>query len=147
MTHNMAQNGFSMDELIGLTSKLARLMAEEVQHLKAMRLREVEALQPQKLEALRGVERLRDRVKANPAVLAGLSEEEREDFRSVAGMFESILVENHNRLKAARDINRQLMQIIRDSVAEQVGSPRYTARGDRRSVGAESMALRFNEMA
>lgn len=137
-----------MDDVIALVARLARLLAKEVELLKVMKVGEIEALQQEKMKVVDALENVQRTIRRHPELLEQFDDQEREDLRSVIGIFEQILLENHSRLLVARDINGKVVEVIRDAIAEQTGMPRYGEHGekDHRVPGAEPTAIKMNEV-
>lgn len=131
-----------MDDIIAMTAKLARLLAKEVQYLKERRFNDVEALQDEKIKATEALEGVKKELQLNPEIKEQFTGEEREDFKSVFGIFEQIMVENHERLWVTREVNTMLVEAIREAAEEQIGGMSYDEHGaDERSTVLPSLKL------
>ena len=103
-------------ELISVSQSLIQVMTEEIEHLKAGEVTEIEPIQTQKA-ALTGVYETHLRGVADDPVGFGAMEPEiRDQLAEVTTRFHSVAAENEVAVRAALDMNARLVQVIADAV-------------------------------
>jgi len=139
----------SIDALIEIASKLIALLGRETALLRQMKIREIGALQDEKLTLSRAYEaRVRALNKHGDAV-DGVEQAIRDELRATVNRFQSAAEANSIVVRAAQTVNQRLMQAIVDAVNELRGrAETYGADGHR--LGAdlrprEGVALSFDE--
>ncbi len=120
---------FSAHGLIQVTLRLAQILAQEVDLLDAMQVKEIAALQEEKLQLLGMLEAQKKVLQRKPELLDHLEEDERTELRQVVKLFEDIMQENHRRLRVARDVNEAIVGAIREAITEQHVRGLYSGRG------------------
>lgn len=125
-------------------TRLAQLMAREVDLLTAMNIAEVEALQADKAKFTQVLEFCKREIAKNPEIIRGAAEEEREELARLMEVFSQIAVENERRLMVAKEVNAMIVHAIRDAIAETDG--RLTYDGDGTSGDAtRPLSVSLNE--
>jgi hypothetical protein len=128
-----------MSQIIELTIRLGQLLAQEVMHLRAMEISAVEKLQKEKARLTAALEKIEREVTQAPP---SFTREEKEEYLSVHSAFQEILKENQRHLFVAREINAQIVGVIRESRLNEESTPVYTQKGEReRHHHAVHMAL------
>jgi flagellar biosynthesis/type III secretory pathway chaperone len=117
-------------ELIGVSESLIHVMTQEIELLKAGKVSEIEPLQEQK-QSLAGLYETHLRsVAAEPGAFADIEPAIRDDLEQAAVRFQTTAAENANAVRAAMDVNAQLVKVIADSVIRSAPSASgYTKTG------------------
>ncbi len=118
-----------LEDMTALTARLAEVLAEEVDMLREMRVREIEPLQKKKVALLAALEKLRREFDRRPEVFVQATQEQVERFTGVVQLFNSVLKENRDMLLLAREVNAQVVQAIGEVVADASSMPTYDKRG------------------
>lgn len=140
----MNATALNITHVIQALTRLARLMAQEVEFLKAMKVSEIEALQADKAKFTQVLEFCKGEVRKNPAIISEASDDQKQELKSLMDVFEQIAGENHRRLMVAREVNAMVVQAIKDAVAETDG--RLTYEGDGTSGDANRpLSLTLNQ--
>ena len=117
-------------EAVGnLTMRLAQLLAEEVDLLENMKVKDIAPLQEEKLRLVHALERQRAILDHHPELMNGMTEEQREYLAQIIGIFDQVLRENHRRLRVARDVNLAIVGAIQDAIQEHSNRGVYSVRG------------------
>jgi len=117
-------------------------MTAEIAHLRAMQIAEVEKLQREKSRLTHALEMIEREVAANPAIKTHFTAEEKEEYRALSVTFSEILKENQRHLFVAREINAQIVGVIRESRIREESTPLYTQSGaNERNHHAVHLAL------
>jgi hypothetical protein len=130
------------DVLTLLISRLAQVLAKEVDLLENMQVQELGKLQPEKCALLDALEKQKKVLARRPALLEHLSDDERSDLAELIELFEAVMHENHNKLLVAKEVNKSVVEAIMDVTAEQMRSGLYTERGQH--AEDSSLALSLN---
>lgn len=120
---------FSLHELTTLTIRLAHVLAEEVDCLEEMRVRDIEKLQAEKTRLTRVITAMKQEIERVHGYEDYFRPEEKEEFRRVAAVFEEVLEENRQRLLVAKSLNEQMVQAIADVVCEEAARAGYNQKG------------------
>lgn len=140
----MTATALNIGHILQAISRLARLMAEEVELLKEMRIKELEALQADKAKFTQVLEFCKREVKKNPSIIRGATDEEKEELARLMEIFSQIAAENHRRLMVAKEVNAMVVHAIKDALAETDG--RLTYEEDGTSTDAtRPLSLALNE--
>lgn len=119
----------NLPNMIQVMIKLARILAEEVDCLDTMRIKDMEALQEDKWRYTRILDFMKRYVDEHPAIRDTFLEEDKETFREVAAIFNEVLAENHEKLLVAKEINHLMVEAIAEVVREESQKVGYSARG------------------
>ncbi len=122
---------FNLDEVIEDISTLTALLTVEAERLKSMRINDLEPLQSPKAKLLARVERYQAAFKDNPKLKFAFSEREKLELRKVLDTFGKVAEESEIRLYAAREANRQVMEVFRQAVESASFVPLYDNDGGR----------------
>lgn len=136
---------FTVDDLITLTMRLARILAQEADLLQEMKVKDIEPLQDEKLRLTMGLERVRMQLQRDPSMLHHASSQQLEDLRAVSEAFDAVLRENHRRLLVARAVNHDIVNAIRDVVTEYNTSNLYSAEGNPDTISSRPMSVTLNK--
>lgn len=132
-----------LPDMIAITARLAQILAEEVDCLDEMRIRDIEALQAEKRRLTRTLEAMKREVERRPEIRDGFTAEDIETFHDVSTIFDEVLQENHRKLLVAKEINFRVVQAISDVVKEEMVRHGYNQLGttSQQRVGAPSISL------
>lgn len=119
----------SLSDLTALTIRLARVLAEEVDCLAHMKIKDIEVLQEEKTRLARTIGLMKGELERNPSVIETFTEDEKESFRQVSSVFDTVLEENRRRLLVAKEVNMSVVQAISDVVREEAQRAGYNRRG------------------
>lgn len=128
-----------------LTARLAQVLAEEVDLLEAMKVRDIEKLQEEKLFLIDALETHKKILRQRPELSETIPSQDKYELAKVVDVFEDILQENHRRLKMAKEVNAQVVNAIRDVVQEKSQTPYYGSRGTKHMAAYESMSVTLNQ--
>lgn len=137
--------GVNMRDLTMLTARLAQILAEEADLLTAMKIKDIERLQKEKMLITNALEMQKRLIESNPSALANLSEVERQDLRSVVQIFQDVLAENHRRLLIAKEVNFKVVEAIAEVVTESNTNSTYDDCGVP-SMAGKALSVTLNEM-
>ena len=127
--HSFELQRLNMDGVMAITARLAQVLAEEADLLADMKVKDIVPLQKEKLTLARALDLQIQRVQKNPELLDEITEEEREDLRDLAGVFDEIKAENFRRLLSAKEVNQRVVEAIMEAVNAQNRKPTYTEEG------------------
>lgn len=131
-----------VESIITLTTRLAQVLAEEVDLLADMRVRDIAKLQKEKLQLLEALEAQKRFIDRNPEIMEDISDEEALELAQIVEIFQTVMKENHRRLLIAREVNRTVVEAIAEAVHEAGSNGIYDRKGmTDRSDGSLSMSL------
>src|SRR5262249_15665223 len=119
----------NVHELIGLTARLARLLAEEVDLLAVMKTSRIRELHDEKQFLIAALDGHRRTLARHPHLSETIPSRDKKDLEAVVRVFEAILQENHRRLLTAREVNRKVVEAIADAVRDTAVSKVYDGQG------------------
>jgi flagellar biosynthesis/type III secretory pathway chaperone len=139
----------SLDALIDIASRLITLLGQETQLLRQMKIKDIAALQVEKLALTRAYEaRTRD-LNEHSGDLDAVDQAIRDELRATVNRFEDAAKANAIAVHAAQEANQRLMQAIVDIVSERRGRTEgYAADGTSTIKDArprEGLALSLDE--
>jgi hypothetical protein len=137
----------SANNIIALTARLAQVLAEEADQLEAMNIKKVGELQKEKLLLTGALEREKKLLERYPGSLASMTEEDKQDLRSVMEIFNAILAENYRRLLVAREVNGRVVDAISDAVNEATANSVYDKKAKPDHVARENLSVTLDEKA
>ena len=129
MENGGVRTQLSLPDMIGVTARLAQVLAQEVDCLNEMRVRDMEKLQDEKRQLMRTLMIMKREIDRRPELKATFSEADKASFAQVAEIFHTVLQENHRKLLVAKEINLQVVQAISDVVKEEVMQSSYNQGG------------------
>ena len=132
-------------DLSMLTARLAQVLAEEVDLLKASKVSDIAKLQEEKLFLIDALEVHKTILKQRPELLDTIPSRDKHDLKQVVDIFEEILRENHQRLLVAKEINEQVVKAISEVVAEKSRKPYYGKHGVTESGVFEHHSVTLNQ--
>ena len=131
MTHN--DKGtiiINLDDIIAVTTQLMHLMAQETMHLKMFRIKEIAALQEEKLKHVLYLEATKQLMASDPALLLSLPHDKVRELKTISTMMAEIMEENHYEIVKARQANKKVLEIMTSLVVQQVqGRSGYNRHG------------------
>lgn len=142
-----APDKLNVQEVIGLTARLARLLAEEVDHLSAMQITKIRDLQDEKQFLIASLEGHRKLLARYPHLSETIPSRDRHELEEVVKVFENILKENYRRLKMAREVNHRVVKAVTRALQDTAMSRVYDGSGTTGAMGADSISLTFNQTA
>lgn len=139
----------SLDGLIDIASRLITLLGQETMLLRQMKIKDIAALQDEKLALTRAYEaRTRD-LNEHSGDLDAVDQAIRDELRATVNRFEDAAKANAIAVHAAQEANQRLMQAIVDIVSERRGRTEgYAADGTSTIKDArprEGLALSLDE--
>lgn len=134
-----------IQDVITLTARLAQLLAEEVDLLSAMKVKQIEALQQEKLFLVSALEAQRKLVDRHPALLETIPSQDKQDLQEVVEVFNNILEENHRKLLMAKEVNHKIVEAITAVVKENTQSRAYGKKGVTSNIPFETLSVTLNK--
>lgn len=133
-----------------LTCELAAILREETVILKEMRIADVKDLLVRKQELAMAIEKQRDLLIENPALIAGITAEERQSLRDIAADYDIAMVGYQKELFKAQRVNAAIIEKMAEYVRDHVQQKRgYNKSGSQNLSGTElarnTPAIKFNE--
>ncbi len=142
MIQSMKNPTIDIKDIISVTKELTAVLAAEVSLLKSMKVRDIEPLQRDKLRLAQRLDEMKHYVKQHPELVREASEEDLSYYKQVADDFEYVMIQNHNYLQMARQVNVRIIGAIKAAVKEQQPPATYTARGtDAAALAAASVRI------
>lgn len=132
-------------DIIAVTARLAQVLAEEVDLLDAMRIRDMEGLQEEKRKLIRSLTMMKRELDRQPDAKANFAPGDVQAFHQVSQIFNEILQENHRRLLVAKEINLQVVQAIADVVKEESERAGYSRKGGKKMGKDAPPSISLNE--
>ncbi len=136
---------FRLKDVANLTARLAQVMAEEVDHLNAMEVSKIEALQTEKQFLINALEAQKKIFARNPDIFDTIPSQDKDEFRGLAGVFNDILKENHRKLQVAREVNAQVVKAITRVVKDHASSRYYDMSGMKSLARGEVLSVTLNK--
>ncbi len=124
-----------------LVSRLAQILAQEVDLLDAMDTEGLAELQHEKKAMVEALEKQQQLIASHPDVLEDLTQEEREDMQELAQVFSTIMQENFRRLTLAREANRRVVEAITEVANQHARQGYYTQSGQQAGEGSSPLSL------
>jgi len=115
--------------LIDTVQQLTALMSEEVELLKAMRLRDFGKLQDKKIALADSYEQQSAQFRKVPGFAATLEPRLRAELKDAVSRMHEVMKVNETAIKAARSVNERLARVILDAVHEQRNSAQGYSNG------------------
>ncbi len=133
-------------QLLTLTERLSERLAIELAAFEARRPHEVAPTIAETQDLANLYRRESARVKANPALLQGMSEALRVRLLAATERFDELLGRHNRALEAARTITEGLVQAIAREVAEARANPTGYGQGGQ-AAGTDMRAVTLNRTA
>lgn len=132
-------------DIITVAAALTALLEEETEHMRQMRIGEVDALQDRKLRLTGLMERYMRITQQNPKLMAKISAAEKQVLRELWERFEQASRVNYEALMVARAVNSSLVSCVTGALSKQGRNPVYNARGNANADAPKSISLTLNE--
>ena len=133
------------DQLLAMTARLCDLVAEEIQALKERRLDKGTAGWEDKERLVHAWRLEVSRIKAEPALIAGLDPDRRKALTDAAMRLETVLEGHAHALAAMREVTEGLVRSIAAEIsAARAAPPGYGRSGAASGGSAESSGLAVN---
>jgi len=126
---DVKRNPVQLRDMIAITARLAQILAEEVDCLDEMRVRDIEGLQDEKRRLTRTLEAMKREIDRRPEIRETFAAEDLDDFAEISEIFNEVLQENHRKLLIAKEVNARVVQAISDVVKEEMQRQSYNQRG------------------
>ena len=133
-------------DVITLTARLAQLLAEEADHLGAMKMKAVEKLQEEKIFLTNALEAHRKLLLKHPYLIDTIPSQDKNDLSRMVDIFNDILEENHRKLLMAKEVNHKIVCCIKDVVKERTMSKVYSGSGATMAAPYESLSITLNKV-
>lgn len=134
-----------LNDMVAVMARLAQILAQEVDLLDDMKIKEIEKLQDEKRKLTKLLTTMkRDMDRAGVSV-QDFAEHEIITFHEMAIIFNDILQENQQKLLVAKEINYRVVQAISDVVQEEAQRPGYGRTGTKSNDRAGSASVSLNE--
>ncbi|MFM9891154.1 MAG: hypothetical protein ACKVOE_11055 [Rickettsiales bacterium] len=137
----------SLRDLTQAAQQLSELLMLEGEHLRAMRVGELAALQEEKLRLTRLLETAQAHIAADKNFLGNARANEREELLLLADDLAYAVEENFRHASVARAVNRRVMQAITDVMSDQQRPATYDRMGLANSKSNLTLSLNLNERA
>lgn len=118
-----------LSDVITVTVRLAQLLAQEVDYLDAMKIRELEGLQEEKRKLAKALVMMKREIERNPDVKKSFKPADVDTFTRVSEIFDGVLEENYRKLLVSKEINLRIVQAISDVVKEETLRTGYNKKG------------------
>tara|TARA_R110002072_G_scaffold727_10_gene5322 strand:+ start:10984 stop:11475 length:492 start_codon:yes stop_codon:yes gene_type:complete len=117
-------------ELLQITSRLIKVLEDEIGLLRSMKPTDVQDLQQEKIVLAAAYQAAMEDLHNNPTWLTQLPPQQRRELRQISEQFQKVLNENARALRAARDVTEGLLQHIMQEVKSNNSNPTaYSAQG------------------
>ncbi len=103
--------------LIDLSDRLSRLLARESEHLRAMRLNNLAALQDEKAKLTAAYSGAFESVRANPSAVKSAETGMRKALKDATSVLKEKVADNMSALSAAKMLNERLIRALSEAVA------------------------------
>jgi flagellar biosynthesis/type III secretory pathway chaperone len=124
-----AHERIDVEGIIALTARLSQVLAQEVEYLADMQIKELEGLQKEKTQLLDALESQKRHIDTHPHLLALLTDDDCLELAQIIEIFQGIMKENHRRLLIAREVNLKVTEAIINAVNEDAKTASYTHEG------------------
>lgn len=141
-----APTQLNMQDVMTLTARLAQLLAEEADLLGAMKMKEIEKLQHEKLFLTNAIEAQRKLIDKNPHLVETIPAVDKEDMRRLVEVFNNILAENHRKLLLAKEVNHQIVTAIKNVVKDHTASKTYSLDGITHQRPYETLSITLDKV-
>lgn len=136
---------FQMNDVIMLTARLAQILAEEVDLLKEMKVKQIEGLQKEKIFITNALEAQRKMIDRHPYIMDTIPSRDKKDLEDVAEVFQNILEENHRKLLLAKSVNHKIVEAITEVVKETTQSRVYNGSGYTGAAAFNTLSITLNQ--
>ncbi len=123
-------NKICVEEIVTLVSNLGELLAQETILLREMKIKHIGEMQKEKMKLTLAIEKMIQKVKQDRRLLGQMIEEDRIKLRETIKLFQEILSLNEKRLSVAIEVNRRVVDTIKESVTLDNGKFTYNGNAD-----------------
>lgn len=109
--------------------RLAKLLAQEAELLKQMKIRQVGELTEEKVKLMNLLDFFKKELLRKPELKDSFAENEKEELKRTWKIYQEILRENFRRLMVATEVNAKVVEAIKDAVAAATASGVYGDKG------------------
>ncbi|NET71309.1 MAG: hypothetical protein F6K62_10385 [Sphaerospermopsis sp. SIO1G2] len=131
----------SLEVITLLISRLAQLMAQEVDLLDEMNITALGSLQEEKKALIDALEKQKRLMTRRQRLVDTATDEEYEQLQELVTVFNAVMEENHKRLLVAREVNNRVVQAITEMANEHAKHSYYTHTGERADDPSVSLSL------
>ncbi len=124
-----------------LISRLAQILAQEVDMLENMDIGRLGTVQKEKKALVDALEKQKKLIARRGDLLNDMSEDEEDELRELVDVFEAVLRENHKRLLVAKEVNGRVVEAIAELANENAQRSFYTHQGERAGDPSVSVSL------
>ena len=103
---------WTFEELLADTATLKALLVEETRALRTMNVQAVQAFHETKLRLIRKLEIQKELVARNPAMLEGLTENQKHRLREIGNGMDQVMKENFHEVLKVREVNQCVVRAI-----------------------------------
>ncbi len=135
-----------MQDVMTLTARLAQLLAEEVDLLGGMKLKEIEKLQNEKIFLTNAIDAQRKLIEKSPHLLESIPSTDKHDMEALVEVFNNILAENHRKLLLAKEVNHNIVSAIKSVVKDHTVSKTYSGDGMTHYAAYETMSVTLDRV-
>lgn len=135
-----------IQDVMTLTARLAQLLAEEADLLGAMKIKEIEKLQAEKLFLTNAIDAQRKLIEKHPHLLDTIPSRDKHDMEALVEVFNNILEENHRKLLLAREVNHKIVSAIKDVVKDHTVSKNYSGNGVSQNKPYENLSVTLDKV-
>lgn len=136
----VSNDRIDVEGIVALTARLSQVLAQEVEFLAEMQIKELEGLQKEKTQLLDALEGQKRHIDSNPHLLTLLSDDDCLELAQIIEIFQGIMKENHRRLLIAREVNLKVTEAIVNAVNKDAKTTNYTKQGSTDS-GQKSISM------
>ena len=141
------QASMNIDTLMNATMRLADLLIQETDCLTAMRIREIEGLQKEKLDLTKLLEQYQARIASDPTFLSSADPKKREELLFLTDDLAFAVEENFRHTAVARSVNQRVMHAIRDALTESKSTGTYDRQGQAAGGSDVTLSMNLNQKA
>lgn len=141
-----ATQSIKMQDVMTLTARLAQLLAEEADLLAAMKIKEIEKLQEEKIFLTNAIDAQRKLLEKSPHLLETIPSRDKHDMEGLIEVFNNILAENHRKLLLAKEVNHKIVSAIKEVVKEGTTSKTYSNDGVTHYAAYETMSVTLDKV-
>lgn len=142
-----ARASMSVNELMHATLRLSDILAEESEHIDAMRYHELPKLNEEKVRLLSLLENYQRVMAADPSFIRTADERTREELLLRTDDLAFNVEENFRKVSVTRAVNSRVMQAIMDVMNDQQRPSTYGPKGVAASASDLGLSMNLNQRA
>lgn len=128
-TQTNTPEGLSADDVITLVARLAQVMAESTDLLRAGEIDAMKPFEDEKVRLVTVLEKQKAYLKQHPEISGGYTPEQQQSLKDVFQVMEHVRDEHYRELMLAKEINGKVMEAIAECVDEAQRDARYQFNG------------------